>query len=88
MGRGGCLFIVHIPSAVSALVSGFISRHKGGCGPSFRGTDKPQKSGNVKYYKGNEKEKWDRAEVWGCIILGKVVRNDFSEKVTFELRLE
>lgn len=70
------------------LVSGFISRHKGRCGPSFHGTDKPQKSGNAKYYKGNEKEKWDRAEVWGCIILGKVVRKDFSEKVIFELSLE
>lgn len=62
-GGGVCLFIVHIPSAVSALVSGFISSQKGRCGPSFHGTDKPQKSGNVKYYKGNKKEKWDRTEV-------------------------
>lgn len=77
-----------IPLAVSALASGFISSRKGSCGPSFHGTDKPQKSGNVKCYQGNEKEKWDRTEVWGCIALGKVVRKDFSEKVTFELRLE
>lgn len=38
--------------------------------------------------KAMKKEKCDRIEVWESIALGKVIRKDFSKRVTFELRFK
>lgn len=79
---------MYIPPAVSAFVFGFISSQKGRYGPSFHGLTNHKSREILSCYKDNEKEKWARTEVQGCTALGKVVRKDFSERVTFEWRLE